>query len=148
MLLSFFLSSSLFSRGQAIIWVARAPVALILCSAHLCFESLLRHHKARCQSPGGISISPGYLPSSDKTHCSEMLDLVYEAVAISCSLTDYYLHTVLWLQSTANQHTMAQSSQFTPATHREYASIHHKEQENHPCCVLSSSYFFSFLLSH
>lgn len=86
MLLSFF-SSSPFSRWQVIIWIACAPVALVLCSADPCCESLLHQHEARRQSPGGISIPTCYLLPSRKTRCSEMLDLVYEAVAVSSSLT-------------------------------------------------------------
>lgn len=86
MLFSFF-SSSPFSRWQDIIWIACAPVALVLCSADPCCESLLHQHEARCQSPGGISIPACHLLPSCKTRCSEMLDLVYEAVAVSSSLT-------------------------------------------------------------
>lgn len=91
MLLSFF-SSSPFSRWQVIIWIACAPVALILCSADPGCESLLHQHEARCQSPGGISIPTCYLLSSDQTRCSEMLGLVYEAVAMSSSPTDISEH--------------------------------------------------------
>lgn len=86
MLFSFF-SSSPFSRWQDIIWSACAPVALVLCSADPCCESLLHQHEARCQSPGGISIPTCHLLSSYKTRCSEVLDLVYKAVAVSFSLT-------------------------------------------------------------
>lgn len=85
MLLSFF-SSSPFSRWQDIIWIAYAPVALVLCSADPCCESLLHQHEARCQSPGGISIPSCHLLPSYKTCCSEVLDLVYEAIAVSSSL--------------------------------------------------------------
>lgn len=62
-------------------------MALVLCSADPCCESLLHQHEARCQSPGGISIPACHLLPSCKTCCSEVLDLVYEAVAVCSSLT-------------------------------------------------------------
>lgn len=133
MLLSF-VSSSLFSRWQVIIWIARAPVALVVCSADPCCESLLHQHEARCQSLGGISIPTCYLLSSDKTCCSEMLDLVYEAVAMSSSLTDISEHwgtTKLLLQPHAGD-TWAPTS---------------KSKKTTLWCALSSSHLFSFLFS-
>lgn len=139
LLLLSFVFSSLFSRWQVIIWIACAPVALIVCSADPCCESLLHQHEARCQSLGGISIPTCYLLSSDKTCCSEMLDLVYEAVAVSTSLTDISEHwgtTELLLQPHAGD-TWASTSK----SKKTSPDVHH------PAAYLFS-YLFSFLIFH